>query len=239
MTAIGPSVPDSQRTQVIGDLLVDVRAVCFDLGGTLVKIRSNPTTGLIAARLDISLDEARCRVERKAKRQRHNPADLARTLVDDFGRPELFSVIEQLLTTAQRSSQRPPLYPDVVTTLHALRRRGYQVYALSNALGSSAPPEPPVFHRLFDAVVTSYDTGWCKPELEAFNSVRSRTNLEPHQFLHVGDSLRADVNGALAAGWRAALLRRPGAPRSASELPLGVPQLRSLPMLLPLLPAIP
>ena len=48
----------------------------------------------------------------------------------------------------------------------------------------------------------------------------------PHEALMVGDSLRADVEGAIAAGMRAVWLRRAG--DEPAERPAAVPIIRRL-----------
>jgi HAD superfamily hydrolase (TIGR01509 family) len=60
----------------------------------------------------------------------------------------------------------------------------------------------------FDAVVVSDAFGLRKPRREIFDEVRTRLDVAPEQTLHVGDSLRADVGGAAAAGLGTAWLTR-------------------------------
>ncbi|MGH3277304.1 MAG: hypothetical protein ACRDNZ_23625, partial [Streptosporangiaceae bacterium] len=54
----------------IGGNWGNVRAVCFDLGGTLVVLDQGPTTGQVARLLGITLDDARMLMEEAAKRRR-------------------------------------------------------------------------------------------------------------------------------------------------------------------------
>jgi HAD superfamily hydrolase (TIGR01509 family) len=60
----------------------------------------------------------------------------------------------------------------------------------------------------FDVVVISDAVGVRKPRPEIFEAVLKELKLEPHQALHVGDSLRADVAGANSAGMRTAWITR-------------------------------
>lgn len=59
-----------------------------------------------------------------------------------------------------------------------------------------------------DAVVVSDAFGLRKPRREIFDEVVRRLGVAPDEALHVGDSLRADVAGAGAAGLRTAWLTR-------------------------------
>ncbi len=62
--------------------------------------------------------------------------------------------------------------------------------------------------RCLDVVVVSDAFGLRKPRREIFDEVVSRLGVAPHEALHVGDSLRADVGGASAAGLGTAWLTR-------------------------------
>ena len=59
-----------------------------------------------------------------------------------------------------------------------------------------------------DAIVISDAFGLRKPRREIFDHVLWRLGVEPEDALHVGDSLRADVAGASAAGIRTAWITR-------------------------------
>ncbi|KAK3167445.1 hypothetical protein OEA41_010572 [Lepraria neglecta] len=67
-----------------------------------------------------------------------------------------------------------------------------------------------------DFVVMSYDVGHEKPSREIFDAakhlVHSVTGYEDHgdRFIHVGDDIMKDFNGAKQAGWGSVLLDREG-----------------------------
>ncbi|MCX4740841.1 HAD family hydrolase [Streptomyces antibioticus] len=213
-----------------------VRAVCFDMGGTLVRPEEVATTGQVAEVLGISLEEARALMGRRAKRRLVAPQDLAHELAAGFGRPALAVPLAKVLERARRRGEDPPLYPDVRDTLSALRQRGFSLYALTNALGSSVPDqEPEAFRRLLDGVFYSARTGAVKPEREAFAAVEHASQLRPDELLHVGDSVNADVHGAAAAGWHTVWLDRhhkAGPLMPAASTPC-LRSLNALPLLLP------
>lgn len=219
-------------------LWAQVRAVSFDLGGTLVITEAHPTTGQVAQVLGITLDQARALMESGAKRCETTPAKLAVELADQAQRPELTAPLHAVLNAARERAASPQPFPDAVPLLEHLRERGFALVAMTNSLGSSIPLLEPELFGLLDAVFYSARTGHCKPEPEAFNAVQQALGLAPHQLLHVGDSARADVQGAVAAGWHAAYLHRPSDPRlpapTAPEV-VRLSTLASLPRLLPTL----
>jgi len=59
----------------------------------------------------------------------------------------------------------------------------------------------------------SAQTGFLKPEPQAFELVQKRLGLFPGQLAMVGDSWHDDVLGALRAGWIAVWVNREGLPR--------------------------
>src|SRR5207244_9969916 len=88
----------------------------------------------------------------------------------------------------------------------------------------------------FDTAVASADHGFVKPHPSIFSEAVHRLAVHPSDALMVGDSIRDDVEGALRAGMRAALVHRSDGPhpRAAELAARGVPVLRSLQELLDL-----
>ncbi|WP_433290596.1 HAD family hydrolase [Actinoplanes sp. CA-030573] len=67
----------------------------------------------------------------------------------------------------------------------------------------------------FAAVVCSERVGAYKPDPAMFAAGLAALGLGAHEVLHVGDSLRTDIEGAHAAGIRTAWVNRRGLPRTA------------------------
>lgn len=119
------------------------------------------------------------------------------------------------------------LFPETVATLSALREQGIELGIISNfdsrlfsvmrGLGLS---------DLFDTVTISSLAQAAKPSPKIFQVALEKHAVDPDEALHVGDSLRDDVEGATKAGLRAVLLDR--ASRGFDSLPQGVTQVSSL-----------
>lgn len=114
------------------------------------------------------------------------------------------------------------LFPDVLETLRWLKERGYRLGAVTNR-GYSGPR----FHEemrdlgltdLFEATVISCDVGYMKPHPRIFHDALNAMQIEVGEVAMVGDSLRADVEGAKKVGMTA-VWRRPvaGEPVEATE----------------------
>lgn len=101
------------------------------------------------------------------------------------------------------------LYPDVLPAINLLVKQQLPVFVLSNwdlslyrILESKVRPSP------FRIVIASLAEGFEKPDPRIFNVLSSRANLEPSQILHIGDSWRDDIEGALNAGLHAGFIDR-------------------------------
>jgi REG-2-like HAD superfamily hydrolase len=129
------------------------------------------------------------------------------------------------------------IFPDAYPTLEALQARGLVVGAVSNWVWNL----PELLHALdlvrhFDFIAASARIGFEKPHPRIFEWALQAAGVEPATVIHVGDHLDADVEGARGVGIEGVLIDR--AERyPADEVPEGVPVIRSLDELLPLVDA--
>ena len=218
-----------------------VRAVTFDVGGTLIE--PWPSVGQLyadaAARhgcgsIPAGLLQSRFRdAWRTRPRFDHARAGWA-ALVDEVFRgltdappsatffPELYGRF------AQADSWR--VFGDVAPTLDALAAAGVRLGIISNWDERLRPLLRSLdLERRFESIVISCEAGAVKPDGAIFDLAAAAFGLPPASILHVGDSLDHDVRGARAAGFRAVQVRRnPGATapgdaiRDLSELLTGI-----------------
>lgn len=220
----------------------EIRAVTFDVGGTLIE--PWPSVGhvyaAVAARHGVTglSPEALTRRFGAAWQARkdfaYTRAEWADLVDHTFAglceRPPSESFFDDLY---QRFDQPDAwkMCEDVIPTLDALAHRGLKLGVISNWDDRLRP----LLGRLgllsrFETVVISCEVGWRKPAAEIFHRAARALALGPGCLLHVGDSFVADVQGARRAGLRALHLRRGagagkgGGIRSLDEL---LPRLRS------------
>jgi putative hydrolase of the HAD superfamily len=84
--------------------------------------------------------------------------------------------------------------------------------------------------EVFDTVTISSLAHAAKPSPKIFEVALEQHAVEPGEAMHVGDSVRDDVEGATKAGLAAVLLARQG-----KQAPPGIPVIRTLDELIPLL----
>ncbi|XAY08411.1 HAD-superfamily hydrolase [Paraconexibacter sp. AEG42_29] len=125
-------------------------------------------------------------------------------------------------------------YPEAATVLRALRTRGLALVVCSNwDLSLHDVLAETGLDRLLDGAAVSAVEGVAKPHPGLFaRALELAGGVEPAAALHVGDSVAADVAGALAAGVRPVLVQRDGDElRSVDDggpVPAGVPVLPDL-----------
>jgi FMN phosphatase YigB (HAD superfamily) len=100
------------------------------------------------------------------------------------------------------------LYPDVRPALARLRADGAWLGIAGNQTVRAGAILRELFAADVDLIATSDD--WCaaKPESAFFRRLAAAAPVTPPEILYVGDRLDNDVLPALAAGMRAALIRR-------------------------------
>jgi putative hydrolase of the HAD superfamily len=219
---------------------VIARAVLLDALGTLVELQPPAPrlrAGLRAEGFEVSEDRAaagfRAEIEYYLD---HHLEGSSRVALDGL-RDRCATVMMEALdlpgldhATARRAMLgalefRP--YDDVRPTLLALRNGGARLVVASN-WDCSLPDwlGPAGLLELVDGVVTSATAGAAKPDPRLFGRALEVAGVEPGNAVHVGDSVRNDVEGARAAGVRAVLVTRSAPPppdveaiHSLDELP--------------------
>ena len=123
------------------------------------------------------------------------------------------------------------MYDDVAPVLTELAARGLTLGVISNSHRSlEAFKEHFKLDALITTTVSSAEHGFMKPHRSIFDAALARAGVAADQAVMVGDSLKADIEGALAAGMRAILLRRSG--EVPPRVPPGVSVISSLAELL-------
>lgn len=220
---------------MVGDQL---KAVCFDIGGTLVRMKGGPLPEQISALLSVDHGVVRGLLIDHGKRQATTPEKLAAEVAAGCGYPQANRHIVRLLRRHRAEVAHPVPYADVPEALKTLRKRGWRLLFLSNAVGYQTSG-PTAAHTVYaEAALHSWQTGFCKPEVGAFRAVEAAAGLPPRSLVHVGNSWAADVAGALAAGWSAVYLHR-SAGDVSEPADQGVSTIRSLTDLVDLLPLHP
>jgi putative hydrolase of the HAD superfamily len=135
------------------------------------------------------------------------------------------------------SPRQTQLFPGTKEALEELRSAGYRMHIITNGfsevqhikLGNCG------LASYFEKVLCSEEIGCSKPNCDIFREAERRAGCRPENAVMIGDDLRADILGALGAGWRAIHFdpehrnrkeRTVRRIRQMSELPLAVAMLK-------------
>ncbi len=129
------------------------------------------------------------------------------------------------------------VFDDVMPALDGLKERGLVIGAVSNWVWQL----PELLHSLelvthFDFIAASARVGFEKPHPGIFNWALERAGVAPEEVVHVGDHVDADVEGARGVGIEGVLIDRSQRYRP-DDVPDGVPVIRTLAELLPIVDA--
>lgn len=201
---------------------LDIRAVSFDVGGTLIE--PWPSVGHIYASVAAQFGIENVEPESlnrqfgsawKARRDFDYSRGAWRELVNaSFAglSPEVPS--RECFDAMYDAFARPEpwrIFDDVWPTLAAVRERGWKLAIVSNWDERLRPLLQELeLHECFDVIVASHDAGVTKPSREIFQRAAVELNLPAENILHIGDSALEDCHGAQAAGLHALLLDRKG-----------------------------
>jgi len=216
-------------SRVVG---TDVRAVFFDLGGTLfsnVQIPRVCTPVLEAAAERLGIEGGLAGIGRAFVEATQSvnsaylkqPYYLHRDLFIDTGR-ELLRILGrdedadfcEWFYAAQRDVMidQIELREDCHATLAALRERGFLLSVVSNIDHDFLDPMIVNFgiESLFDHFVSSETARSCKPDPGIFRTALGRVDCRPEEVVFVGDSRVHDIQGASGVGIRSVLINERG-----------------------------
>lgn len=114
------------------------------------------------------------------------------------------SLLDEAYETFYAERNRVEFYPDALEALARIARR-VPVAAVSNGNADLARVG---IDEHFTLQLHSREHGAAKPEASIFLAACERLGLPPHEVLHVGDHVEADVLGAMRAGLRGCWLHR-------------------------------
>ncbi len=215
-----------------------IRAVLFDLGGTLVDEWDFNTLAELARRLylDVGADDlSHYYLEVERRHDEHPPpgdreqrlAELWRAVLSGASGRELAPAVGARFRHLLSEEERPVhLYSDVRRCLEAVRNPGRGLAVVSNSTSEAG------LRRILDRagilgyfrrVLSSGTEGVSKPDPEIFRRAVGRLDVAPEEALHVGNLAFTDARAARSAGLQALWLNRYG-----TGLGLDPPEITSL-----------
>ena len=222
-----------------------LRAVIFDLGGTLMYERASwdsitaqadeaLTNYLREQGMELNLStfprEFRKRIDRYFRKREKDLLEttysfVLREVLTDKGYgdvPEsiIRNALDRLFAITQTNWE---LEEDTLATLQKLEQDGYRLGLISNA-GDDQDVQQLVsrfdISQFFDFIVTSAACSYRKPHPRIFELALSNWYFLPSEAVMVGDNLDADIRGAKSAGLYAVWINRRAGQQNGDPLPV-------------------
>ncbi len=209
-----------------------IRAVLFDMGGTLEELYYDDTIRQQATRdlkellarlgLDPGLDSAGLQAAvasgigayqawREQTEIELPPEKVWTEYVfanHGLSRRRLAAAAEELAFFYETRFQVRSLRPEAPAVLETLHQKGFRLAIISNVISRRLVTYKLVEYGIahyFDPVVTSASLGWRKPNAQIFEVAVRRMRLPPSACAYVGDTISRDVLGARRAGYGMAI----------------------------------
>ncbi|MFA7655903.1 HAD family hydrolase [Acidithiobacillus thiooxidans] len=204
---------------------MSIRAVCFDLYGTLINIETNEDMEEIYRGISHYLTYHRVFMNRREVRERYFAVMKERKRQSTERYPEID--VEAIWHTILIQENSKPLngreklakelarlhrgisrtrlerYEGVKRTLKSLQEQ-YQLALISDAQRCFALPEIRALNikKYFDIRIISGDYGYRKPDSRLFQMAAEQLEVAPHQAIYVGNDMFRDIYGAQQAGMK-------------------------------------
>lgn len=204
------------------------KAIFFDAGGTLLY--PHPSVGeiyqTVAARHGCSAEAAFLeRLFRSAWQRRDGLNDFTRHATEKDERTWWREIVHEVISEAGgiedfenffgelyeqfggAASWR--LFPETLEVIHEIRKRGKKIVIVSNwdSRLFRICEEFQIRH-LFEDILASAVVGASKPNRAIFDLALKKAGVEASEAVHIGDSMKDDIQGALAAGIHAIWINR-------------------------------
>lgn len=181
-----------------------IKVVSFDVGNTLVKFyREKSLAELISDKTGISHEVINKELKNYLTQDFSTKKEFVMSLASkmDLDYHCIALLIEQYTVTAY-------IYPDVIECMKYLSSKGYLIISVSNALSFNIIDLNEL--GLVDITYQFYSSrcGLKKPDILFYKYIEKCVSAYPNEIIHIGDSIRCDVNGAKAAGWDSIYLNR-------------------------------
>jgi putative hydrolase of the HAD superfamily len=218
---------------------MDIRALLFDVNGTLIDIETDEGLeeiyraighfltyqGITLHRWELrDLYFELMRQQRKDSREVYPEWDaveiwreILRLKASEYTHAlpkEQLAQLPRFLAELHRgiARKRLRLFPQVREALDQLRAH-FCMAVVSNAQSAYAVPE---LHAVglqdyFDSIVISGDYGYCKPDIRLFQHALAALQVQPEQALFIGNDLYTDVIGARQLGMKTIFFAPQGA----------------------------
>lgn len=199
----------SGKLEVVNNSLTKVRAIGFDVDGTLYH---TPDA--------MSVEVGKILIRRAAEELSKDPDELAEEYLKR--RDELRSNTKTLNSFGLDGEkifqevwdgievERYIVRDERLVRLVADLKKKYQLFIVTNGTGRQVERKLTrigLDYHDFEPRIYCYDQGWVKPEPAPFLAAMESLNCQPEEIVYVGDRVDVDIEGARTVGMKTILIR--------------------------------
>jgi putative hydrolase of the HAD superfamily len=210
--------------------MVRIRAIVFDVGGTLiypadpvgetysrlarthgVKLQAEATTTAFREAMKSSAPRPKGTIPTDGNDRTWWKQVVTRSMPENsFSDPAVFETFFEQLYQHFAKPEAWGIYPEAFEVLEALRDRAIDLVVLSNwDARLHAVLDGSGLGEYLPQRFISSELGWEKPDPAIYRHVAEILRLAPGSLLSVGDDPQNDVGGPKKAGWQAVQIERP------------------------------
>lgn len=209
---------------------MNIKAVVFDIGGTLMEYRNMPNvwidyykTGFEFVRDKLGFDISDGDIEKSIEvlksynpKVKYREEDIAPEVIfgEACGHWKCPFKLDEVIDVFYRSMGLTPyIYPETIDVLEMLKVQGYIIAALTD-VATGMPDELhksyfPELMPYFDMYVSSLSCGMRKPNPKGLRDIADRFGISPDEMIFVGDEEK-DIKTAERFGCKSVLIDRKG-----------------------------
>jgi putative hydrolase of the HAD superfamily len=210
--------------------MVRIRAIVFDVGGTLiypadpvgetyariarahgVKLPAEATTTAFREAMKSSAPRVKGTIPSDGNDRVWWKQVVTRSMAENtFADPAAFDAFFEQVYLHYAKPDAWGIYPEALEVLEALRDRAIDLFVLSNwDARLHAVLDGNGLGEFLPQRFISAELGWEKPDPAIYRHVAEILRLSPGSLLSVGDDPQNDVGGPRKAGWQAVQIERP------------------------------
>jgi len=209
-------------SQMKGCLMHKIKAILFDIGGTLVKTEPMHETfkrilkakgiDLPPEKITIALEKTKKELDIKKMPELRQDFWLKFNLIalENLGIKYDILSLAKAIDKEWWDYAKISLYPEALTVLHKLKEKHLKIGIVTNSfqIDMEKGLSKLNLRGLFDVEVNIDSAGKAKPAKEIFMFAVRKLCLQLSEVLFVGDEIETDYKGALNAGLQAMLIDR-------------------------------
>jgi putative hydrolase of the HAD superfamily len=191
-----------------------IRAICFDLDGTLVEYAGDFRVwlieGAIKLGLPLELHEQFVQLTSKYTRSLADSLEITKQSLTELSLEYPENLEYLCRQNAARYAEQIEFIDGATRLLHFLQQKEIPLVVITNGPADMqrAALQKVDIEKYFKVILVSGELGIRKPETRIFQLACERLQVQPEDCLMIGDNLSADIQGAKSIGMQTAWMSK-------------------------------